>query len=248
MQANNSEFDTFIFTHIPKCGGTSFREYIYNSGKTSNIKPEEMYVPGFHPESNEKNIPQLNEEELDKLRQSQIKVFACHSKYDIEREFNLTKVKNPFYFTILREPVQRFISHYYFFYFKLNNSNCKNIHLKDLQENKRHEIINHLSNLQVKWIGNNPNADLNLAINILETKYQSVGILEHISQSLDVLRKFSPDWITFNNSFPISNTNKSYEKYQIPDSIIDEIKNANALDMKLYKTGLNSLTTKFLLT
>ena len=97
-------YDTFVFNHIPKCGGTSFRELLNISAISSGIEPEKIYIPGFNGLEEEKNIDQLSIREKAVLRRKEKKIFACHSRFDVAKTYKLP-FGNVFYFTILRDPV-----------------------------------------------------------------------------------------------------------------------------------------------
>ena len=93
-------YDSFIFTHIPKCGGTSFRKLINDSALASGIADEQLYIPGFNDLENDKNIDQLKGKEKESFMGSSYKVIAAHSKFNLHKEYNLT-FSNPFYLSLI---------------------------------------------------------------------------------------------------------------------------------------------------
>lgn len=243
----SKEYSSFIFTHIPKCGGTSFREFLNDSSEKSSIPITSRYIPGFNSIENEKNIPQLNEEELSQLRQLPLKMVACHSKFDVHNVYKLSNVKNPFYYTILREPLSRFISHYFFFYFKHNNADCKDIHLNDLPKDKLVQIVENLANIQTRWICNDDSATAEQAIDKLNHTYGSFGLLEYFKESIEILLAYKPSWLTILDEMPFSNSNKSYDISQIEPSIIELINEYNATDTALYNEAKRIFIKRYLL-
>ena len=237
-------YDSFIYTHIPKCGGTSFRNFINDSALASGVSADEIYIPGCNNLSNDKNIPQLTEKELNEVQIKPIKVLATHAQYNVQKQFNLD-IKNPFYFTILREPIARFISHYNFFYYKNGYDNLKGVRLDQIDKQKLSQLLKRISNIQVKYLSNIKHIKivgldnmLKLAKYNLIYEYQCFGILEYINVSLEDLRKKSPDWINLQIEFPEANTNKS-SSYDLDEEVVEIIKSNHKHDIALYKFALD---------
>jgi len=233
------DYDTFIFSHIPKCGGSSFRKYVIESCVASDIAPERVYAPGFNGIKNNKNISQLEPVELKALRNTDLKVVADHSKFNVHRRYRLGMTK-PFYYTIFREPVARFISHYNFFYYKMGYGNCKGVSLNDLDEPKRREIMTTLANLQVNYVANNIKNPINvehykLAIYNIERHYACFGLLKDMEKSLEILDKYAPEWVQWKKNFPMENKNPGNKgKAEIKPEIVRQIQEINEYDMRLY--------------
>ena len=238
------QFDSFIFTHIPKCGGTSFREFFYKAGLQSNIKATEIHVPGVSGISNNKNISQLSDEELIKFRNDNVKILADHSRFFVHARY-LLNMPNPFYFTILREPVARFISHYNFFHKQLGYHDLKGVDINDLPKAKLDELVKRLSNLQIIYCIYTPKprgwtideAGLAQAKYNLEKVYGSFGILEQANRSVEVLKNAAPQWLTINDKLPEKNKNIA-PKSEVSPAIIEKIRAKNYYDLKLYEFGL----------
>ncbi len=235
-------YDTFIFSHIPKCGGSSFRKHIIESCIASNISPSRVYAPGINGVKNNKNIPQLTPDELKDLREKDLRVIADHSLFNVHRKYKL-KMSKPFYYTIFREPVERFVSHYNFFYRKLGYANCKGLSINDLDNTKRTRIIRSIADLHVNYITNTltdkgrANKKLYiLALNNLERYYACFGLLNDMKKSLEILDKYSPDWINWRKGFPTENRNSGNKGIgTIEPKIITQIQEINKFDMYLYE-------------
>lgn len=236
------EYDTFIFSHIPKCGGSSFRKYIVESCIASNIDPARVYAPGINGIKNDKNIPQLTPEELEDLRGKNLKVVADHSLFAVHRKYKF-KMAKPFYYTIFREPVERFMSHYNFFYYKLGYANCKGVSINELDNVKRARVIRSIADLQVNYVTNtltdkgkaNKKRYLQAIYN-LEKYYACFGMLNEMGKSLAILERYSPDWITWRQGFPTENKNAGNKGVKdIKPEIIAQIQEINKFDMYLYE-------------
>lgn len=238
------QYDSFIFTHIPKCGGTSFREFIYKAGLQNSIKASEMHAPGVGDIPNVQNITQLSEKELKRFRDRKVKVLADHSRFNIHALYYLN-MYNPFYFTILREPVARFISHYNFFYKHLGYHDLMGVDLNDLPEAKLDELIKLMSNLQIIyciWTAKPRGWEIDetglaQAKFNLEKVYGCFGILEQANRSVEVLKNSAPKWLSINDKLPERNKN-SAPKNEVAPAIIEKIKEKNYYDLKLYEFGL----------
>jgi len=238
-------FDTFIFTHIPKCGGVSFRNFIYKAATQSDIPSVRIYIPGENYLYINKNLLQLSERELKRFRQKKIKVLANHSYYNTHLLYDLPNFKSPFYYTILREPIDRFISHYNFFNYKNGNQGCKGISLSELPTEKLIAIAKKLGNVHTRYIsGIDQLSDfgatdaLEIAKHNLEFGYADFSILENIETDLILLSNKSPEWLTIRpKEFPIMNQNKLV--FPLETKVLDIIKEYNQLDLALYSYAVS---------
>jgi len=237
------QYDTFVFNHIPKCGGTSFRALLNESALKSNVPVEEIFIPGFNGLEEDKNIDQLSIREKAVLRRKKKRIFACHSRFDVAKTYKLP-FGNIFYFTILRDPVKRFLSHYNFFYYKHGYMDCKGILLNDLTEDKLAFLLEDLSNIHCKYLAAYRARDIyivrwenvfRVAKYNLQYEYASFGILEEMDEMIPGINKMLPEWLTLERALPSSNTQK-YKKSQqeIKPEILERIQEHNRLDIELY--------------
>lgn len=236
----NTNFDHLIFTHIPKCAGTSFREYLNRAAMNSGLSNENVYIPGFNNVPNNKNIRTLSDPELDNLRKREIKVWAGHQKHNMISQLGLTNYKNPFCFTILRNPIDRFVSHYNYFNYHLGYNDCKGVHLNDLDHEKLNFILKRLGDLQVMYLSNVKMIKAIGLDNILKVakynllyEHHAFGILERMDESIKVFRLKKPKWLTFNMEFPRKNANTM--KHDLGSRVLKLIEENNSLDIELYR-------------
>lgn len=233
------KYDSFIFTHIPKCGGTSFRKLINDSAIASGIPVDKLYVPGFNELSTNKNIDQLNAKEKEEFRGSDYKVIAAHSKYNLHKDYEL-KTENPFYYTILRDPVKRFISHYHFFYYTLGYDNLKGVSIGELEEEKLLYLVKRLANVQTTYLANfkfkkvlGEENMLKLAKYNLQYEYGAFGLIENMEESMLRVEKILPDWLSMNQSITQLNSSNS-NNHEVSSSVIKLIEKHNYSDIELY--------------
>jgi len=239
---HKKEYDSFIFTHIPKCGGTSFRKLVNDAALESGISKNEIYIPGFNDLGNDKNIDQLNEVEKEAFKKRKYKVIAAHSKFNLHAEYELG-LQNPFYYTILRDPVKRFISHYHFFYFTLGYNNLKGVHLNDLSVEKLIFLIRKLANIQTAYLANFKYKKVIGATNLLKLakynlqyEYKDFGILHDINSSIESLNSKKPKWLSKMNELPLLNSSGS-NKVKCKNEILELIKDENQSDFELIEFG-----------
>lgn len=96
------------FFHIEKCMGSSLRRILYNYFK--NIYDgEEIFLPEKY--NNEYNL--VSAKDFEFLNNKFYKVLLCHCNYN--DEFTNSFSKNCFSITCVRNPIDRILSHYYFF-------------------------------------------------------------------------------------------------------------------------------------
>jgi hypothetical protein len=114
----------FIFYHIEKCGGTSisymlekYYNNIYNNNQIFNSNNIRNHI-----QFTKKNIEIIKQEK--QVDYNNLKAIMSHTRiYDFPHLFENTPLK----ITIVRNPIDRIISHYY--HFDKNNYNCEMIDL-----------------------------------------------------------------------------------------------------------------------
>lgn len=245
----SKNYDSFIFTHIPKCGGTSFRQLINDSAIASGISVDKLYIPGFNGMANNKNIGQLKGAEREEFKSGNYKIIAAHSKFNLHKEYEL-KLKSPFYYTILRDPIKRFVSHYHFFYYKLGYDNLKGVAIKELSDEKLIFLVKRLSNIQTDYLASfkfkkvlGEENMLKLAKYNLQYEYADFGIIDNMKKSIERLRLIQPNWLHIEGNLPNLNTSSS-KSHKINDDIKKLILEHNQNDYQLLEFGKRLIHSK----
>ncbi|KXS41809.1 MULTISPECIES: sulfotransferase family 2 domain-containing protein [unclassified Candidatus Frackibacter] len=213
-----------IFLHIPKTGGVTLRRII----------DKQYSLDEVHEGSEQGMINRLKRDE-DKL-----KCIQGHMKFGIH-----THCSKPYtYITMLREPIERVISVYYFIRRRPQNKwydDVKNISLKEFVS--KDEFWQNNTNIQTFLLagGERPNkiTDLFNLNNLSQAKknlnkyFSVVGITEMFDESL-VLMKQELGWDDI--SYTRKNVSKNrLAKGEVEKEIIEIIRERNRLDIELYE-------------
>jgi len=241
------QFDSFIFIHIPKCGGTSFRSFISNVAGKNGVSTKEMHIPGFNGVEFESNLSQLTDAERIKLKGNQFKVIADHTRFGAHESLGINGLMKPFYYTLFRDPVSRFISHYNFFNYSSGSQRFRGKRLNQLSSESFDHIVTGLSNLQVRFLTNIENYEIDDALlkkakNNLKNNFSAHGVLENLSLSFKVLKTKMPDWLQFEDEdMPHLNKLSELPLEELSQTRCDKIRAMNKYDIELYDFALELL-------
>lgn len=217
-----------IFMHIPKTAGTTFRQIIER--EYSQI----AYAYGGY----KKECKNLKEYTESKVKELQCIIghipFGVHGYYN--RDFH--------YITLLRNPVERVISLYYYCLQHKNLPN-RDIGLEKYLSNYYKQACN----LQTKFLSRDVSTadkmsieefvkyktdikpDLSKAINNLE-RYFTVGVSDFFAESLSLI---STELRWYNTDYKNKNVNSQRPRQtEVSAKIIELVKEKNSLDMELY--------------
>jgi hypothetical protein len=205
-----------VCLHIPKTGGTSFNVILENSFGMRNCH------------TNQTNRSTFTQADFEFARK-------CHPGLRSLVGHNLVNpgqltVPNPFFMTILREPVARVISHYQY---SIQNGHNQ----KSFAETVR--ASENLENLQVKLIAGGP--DLDKAKRFLE-QCAFVGITEKFDLSLRVLERLSPYRLELNyERRMVARGNEVKDSVKSDERMIELARAYNKLDIALYEFAVNEV-------
>jgi len=213
--------DILCFVHIEKTAGTTlkhvFRRKFYLRHLT--VRP-------YYKQENCENKPYsavFSAKDLQfVLRMNPfIKIISGHSlKPSVDLEHIGKRIK---YITILRNPVNRYLSHYEHS-IRINEAKWTFDDFMNIEEH---------NNFQTRKIAGKE--DLNLAKNILAKKFYVVGIVEQFENFLELL-SFK---LNFNKKvlrYEIKNRGKNKDLVsELRSKYLNKIINKNELDIKLYK-------------
>lgn len=191
------------FMHIPKTGGNTFASVLYNQYK---------YKTEVYSHYLKKSPPK----DIDFTR---IKLIVGHFQFGIHRYIAQTCR----YVTMIREPIDRTISDYYF--------NLKFKHLTP-EDSPFETFVKREANRQTRWIAGDDKVDLELAKQHITQHFVCVGITEMFNESL-YLMKQKLGWQ--NITYKQYNVNpKRPSMRTITKGQIELIKDYNQSDIQLY--------------
>ncbi|WP_332694854.1 sulfotransferase family 2 domain-containing protein [Halalkalibacter lacteus] len=224
----NPNKQMLIHLHMPKTGGTTLKKIINKNYNTNKI--HDVYV----------DRPQLPIT-LEKLTNKQVHCIQGHFPFGIHEYFN----RKATYITMLRDPIDRIISEYYF----IRSIPWHNLH-KKVKEMSLEEYQNSPTkcNLQTQFILGEKfrkelsNKDLQTAKKILIEHFSVVGITEMFDESIFLMKEI----LGWQNIFykKANVTKNRLTKKEIPPKVIQQISKNNEFDLQLYAFGKKLLEKK----
>ena len=227
---------TLIFQHIPKTAGSTVHSLLNKRYKKQNIF---RVFGSYHAHESIQKLKQLDENE-----RRNIALIKGHMPFGLHKYLP----GEARYFTILRDPVKRAISQY--FYIKNNPRNPlhqplveNNWSVADFMRKGESEGMNNghirwlLGDLQAIPFGEINESHLTQAIENIDKHFLCVGINEMFDQSLLILAN-KLGWTSL-PYYVRMNTNK--RKTAVSDEDIAAIKEYNEFDIRLYNYGVEKL-------
>jgi Sulfotransferase family len=224
----------YLFVHIPKTAGTSFR------GAVADVLGSDAISPGFL-------ASRLSEEDINRL--DRYRVIAGHISIDDAAPF-----RNRHLLTILRNPTDRCLSWYYF---ARNHSApgptpevraAQECTVRDFFRLDRATIFRNIFNRQVRQLGGhvmNTDIDLNVALYRAKTTLRDaawVGRVETLPTDLARLRDRYLEFAEF--ELPNLNVTQNRKSLDAVDpDIISQIRLLNAYDLDLYSFVTEEILT-----
>lgn len=213
-----------IFLHIPKTGGSTL-----NSIFTRQYTEKEFHN---HDYFDQKVIPLS---ELNEGHKKRINAVSGHHFFGVHEFFD----KPYHYFTMLRHPVDRVLSLYYF----LKEKNYPGYEwMKDMTLEEFIETSPEANNNQTTLLcGYQTTPDVILAKERIDS-FDMVGITEFFDESLYLLRK-NFNWRDIHYK-RVNITKSRLSKDDVPDATIKLIEKYNAMDIAVYNYGKELLLKK----
>jgi hypothetical protein len=235
-----------IYLHVPKCGGTTI-----NSVLRSNFgESERFYVNPSNVSTSRQQLAGRSESERRSL-----KLLHGHLSYG----WHELLPQDATYFTMIRDPVARVVSHYNYVRFRTDHSHYlrETVQKEDMSiaEYVTSGICDEMNNGMVRLLagvedivqepygesdlpyGTNDPALLDRALNNLEDHFAAVGLQEQFDESLLLFR----DRLGLQSiSYQRKNTGgRHYDKVRPDTEDLEAIRSYNQLDRKLYQAVQN---------
>jgi len=217
-----------IHLHMPKTGGTTLKKIIKKNYPRSNVF--DVYLDH-----------QQLETRLQEIAEKDVKCLQGHMPFGVHHVFKQPST----YITLLRDPVDRIISEYYFIRsIPWHNSHLKvsKMSLEEYQESPMNQNLQTHYILGGKFGSPLSEEDFEQAKKNLETYFSVVGITDMFDESLFLLMK-QFQWA--NTLYTKANvTKKRPAKHEISQETIEKIKENNRTDIKLYEFAKQRLTDR----
>lgn len=235
----NIRKDLFIHLHIPKTGGTTLRDIIQRQYRSEKI----LMIPKL--EESENILKEVSTSQI-----NQLKLIQGHLKYGIHNHFH----RRAKYFAIIRDPINRVLSTYYYVLSQKNNpqnlstSNNQMTIYDFVQSGVNPFLINGQTQLISGKTGeiDNPIIEseelFSLAKENIENDFLFLGITEMFDETILILKNMLGWHMPY---YSIANRTKKKPNYDaVNPTIISFIKEHNQLDIKLYNITKTSLLNR----
>lgn len=220
-----------LFDHLPKCGGSSLHAYLEKEYPQRKI----FSIDGGNPQESAakfKSLPQAKRYAYDLVKghiANQLIEFAHPACLKV---------------TILREPVDRIVSHYYYakstpehyLYPKIRKSgmSLESYASSGISTELRNWYTTHFSGLSIEAAEANPEDAIENAMKVLLNDYDIVGLLENYSSFAERLRQQAGLRYQYQNE-KVNPTQGRVSINDVPKSTIRVIEQINHLDVVLYR-------------
>ena len=231
--------DLFIHLHIPKTGGTTLRDIIQRQYRSEKI----LMIPKL--EESENILKEVSTSQI-----NQLKLIQGHLKYGIHNHF----YRRAKYFAIIRDPINRVLSTYYYVLSQKNNpqnlstSNNQMTIYDFVQSGVNPFLINGQTQLISGKTGDIDNPIIeseeifSLAKENIENDFLFLGITEMFDETILILKNMLGWHMPY---YSIANRTKKKPNYDaVNPTIISFIKEHNQLDIKLYNITKTSLLNR----
>ena len=231
--------DLFIHLHIPKTGGTTLRDIIQRQYRSEKI----LMIPKL--EESENILKEVSTSQI-----NQLKLIQGHLKYGIHNHFH----RRAKYFAIIRDPINRVLSTYYYVLSQKNNP--QNLSTSNNQMTIYDYVLSGINpfliNGQTQLISgktgdiDNPIIEseelFSLAKENIENDFLFLGITEMFDETILILKNMLGWHMPY---YSIANRTKKKPNYDaVNPTIISFIKEHNQLDIKLYNITKTSLLNR----
>jgi hypothetical protein len=229
-----------LFDHLPKCGGTTVMRFLFRHYPNRLI---------FHSCS---LTPLESVEKLSRQSENQRHSYSLITGHLVR---HLIKFIDPscLRITLLRDPIERLTSHYFYARSSPHHYLHEKIHshqmtlkdyvTSDLSEELRNWYTTYFSGLSIDQAEANPDRSVAAALDTLTTSYDIVGTLESFGVFIESLRKRARLWHSYPGSIHNPTPNRPL-KSNLPPAAIEAIQATNRLDLALYSAVRNRIAAE----
>jgi hypothetical protein len=242
----------WFYLHVPKAGGTTLNHVLDRKFRKSKQYNYSTLAP-------QKCIECIKK--MSVHQKKNIDLIRGHFVYGFHTWF---ETEEPKYFTVLREPVQRVVSHYKYSAWKRNHYLFEQRQSKEISlEEYVTSISPEASNGAAKQIAgvyvndnfgygknikecNDQRLLYDMAIENIQKHFVMIGITEAFNKTIFLLSKLFGGWGNYYYYRMNQNIQRKEDNYQISDKERDCIVKHNWADIKLYDYCLNKFNIQIL--
>ena len=226
--------NVIIFTHIPKASGTTLNKFF-----ASIFRPEEIFLTYANPAATpEEYGPQLAA--LSRKEPCPLRIVAGHAPYGL----HTLLVQPARYLTILRDPVERLLSDYFYIKRERRHRFHAAVNAGDM---KIVDLAERLANLQTRYLGGRLDmapgeAELRRAQENVSAHYAVAGLTERFEETLGLFQ-LQFDWPTRGYSRENVTSLRPKAETLAPDEV-RAIRRHHELDGELYEFAKRRFATQ----
>ncbi|MFW6116369.1 MAG: sulfotransferase family 2 domain-containing protein [bacterium] len=219
-----------IFLHIPKTAGTTLHRIIERQ-----YRSEELYSPGLREGHAVGELAKLSQE-----RRAQIRMFRGHLAFGVDKYLPVSST----YMTVLREPIDRVISYYYYIrrtphHYLHDFIGSGEFDLKGFVDSQAHVMIDNAQTRVLSGVWHGPpfgectQEMLETAKTNLRERFAVVGLTERFDETL-LLMKRTFGW---RNVFytPENVSHGRPDRGELPPDTLKAVAGTNQFDIALYQ-------------
>lgn len=218
--------ELFIFTHIPKTAGMSMHELL-----KKQFAEDEIRECFFHGSVEVASLPQIEKDKLKLLR--------GHVPYGLHKHFPNRRCR---YITMMREPVNRVVSLYYYIKERPSHefyNNMKDLNLIEFCEKFETET----SNMQSFFLVSKRNPSANEVKLALANIFEFSGVTEMFNESAMIIKhQFGWDDCSYNI---VNVTEKRRKIDELTNEETNYIIGKNQIDLEVYNWLRNKVQQQY---
>ena len=225
-----------LFEHVPKCGGVSVSGYL-----RQNYRSDEIFeLNGGKPHQSLDEFRALSSDEQSRFRL--VLGHGAHQLVGLCPEHTVCA-------TILRNPIDRIVSHYYFVlaspdHYLYEQVTSEDMSLTDyvtsgISGELRNNYVCRFLQISADEAEAEPDHHIQEAYELLAARY-TVGVLEHLDDAMNSIRRAANLKRRWKNQ-RLNTTKKRRSIQEISDTERRAIAKVNSMDVELYERVVKSL-------
>lgn len=225
-----------LFDHIPKCGGTTVSHFLARHYPGAKIFP----LNNPNPVGSAGQFESVEHfKKLSRQERHAFHLVGGHLAHELLDWVHPDCLK----VTLIREPVDRIISHYYYvrqnpahwLHSKVRDQKISLVEYvtSDLSNELRNWCTTHFSGLSIAETERNPDYAVEKAVEVCLTRYDIIGSLDHFTSFIEKLRRQAKLRCGYTNEkFNVTRNRPNRDDIEL--STIEKIEATNHLDIAFY--------------